>query len=232
MLAMIKSNKKRTLRFRVIAAVSLFGLLFSTFFIVVLKKYGIYEHEYEFGRKITVIIFIASVVVPLAYYALLIFVEKILAPLLHEFFSRRHQRRIEKYGYKIVSRENRNSSRITKVLAPYALIPALSIFLCIFISAFLALGIRRLQIPEGDLSNDTVTMVLMFSIMIVSMTITILLTSYIHIRVFMKKKGVKKALKYAVVLKKYPRLLTRSWLKICGINDDDIRSYLSGMPRK
>ncbi|MHC4926505.1 MAG: hypothetical protein ACYTER_04085 [Planctomycetota bacterium] len=229
---MIENSRNKIPRFRVFAALSLAGLIFCILFVIYLKKNYIFKEEYELARKLSIIFFIAFVIAPFAFYSLFLLDDKVLSPFLHRIFDRRRQRRIEKYGCKIVSREERNSSRINKVLAPYFIVPTLSIPLCIFISAFLALGIRRLQKPEGDLNEDTVTIILMISITIVSMTITGFLICYTHVRVFMKKKGVRKALKYAVGLKKQPGLIAKYWLHICGINDIDIQSYLSKMPRK
>ena len=86
-------------RFRVIAVVSLIGLLFTILFVIVLIKYRVFEQEYDFARKISCIFFIASVVAPLGYYALLLFEHKVFRPWSHRICHRWHKRRIKKYGY-------------------------------------------------------------------------------------------------------------------------------------
>ncbi|MHC4291807.1 MAG: hypothetical protein ACYSTR_06295, partial [Planctomycetota bacterium] len=157
-----------------------------------------------------------------------VLVEKVIAPLAGNFFSRMQQRRIEKYGYKVVSREDRNKQRINKVLGQYVGCWFLLFFVCSLSLVFIVLGIRRIQIPKGSLENDTITIFFM----ILSFVFGGFLSLIIAVRIFKKKNGTKKTLKYALELKKQPRPLTRYWLKICGINDNDIQSYLSEMPKK
>ncbi len=222
-ITIIESNNKRMPRFRFFAALSLIGLVFSALFVIVLKKYHIYEYEYEFGRNLTVVIFVGSVIVPLAYYALKLFEEKVFRPLLHKICHRRRQRRIDKYGHKKVSLEERYKQRITKVLSTPLLCQVLIWYLCVFSLVFLVLGVRRLQLPEGIPDNDTITIFLMILSIVAGGFVSLI----IGIRIFKKKNGVKKTLKYAVGLKKQPGILGRFWLKVSGINSNDIQSYLS-----
>ena len=177
------SNKEP--RFRVIAVVSLIGLLFTILFVIVLIKYGIYEYEYKFGRDITILIFITFVIVPLGYYALLVFEQKVFRPVTHRIFHRWHQRRIEKYGYKKVSREDRYNRRINKVLGQNLVCLIALIYLSWGILISLILGVRRIQIPEGDLGDDDFTMILCS----VSLFVGIFLSFIISVRLFKKKKG-------------------------------------------
>ena len=144
------------------------------------------------------------------------------------FRYRWHQRRIKKYGHKKVSREDKYKQRIMKVLGPYLACHMMLTFLYWFALVFLVLGIRRLQLPKVNLDNDAVSIILC----VISFPMAAFLSLIIAVRIFKKKKGVKKALKYVVELKKQPRFFTRFWLKICGICSNDIQSYLSGINKQ
>lgn len=214
------TKNKRMPRFRVMAAMSFIGLPLTALFVIFLKKNQVYENEYEFGRKITVFFFVTAVIVPLALYAL------------RKRADRIKQRRLKKFGPRKESRERRYQRRINKVLTPYHLPLSLLVLFYMYVSMCLALGIRRLQVPEGNLEEDTPTIILMISLMVLLTTLGTVMSLIISSRIFKKKNGVKKALKYFFVLKKPPKLLDRLWLKASGFSNDEINNYLQNLNKK
>ncbi len=225
---MHQKNRRKGPRFRVLAAMSILGLIFTALLIAYFKKHRIYELEYEFGRKMTALFFIAAVIMPMAYYALEILNDKVLGPLLYKMLCPLEQRRIKKHQQKMLSREYRYKQRIQKVMGPSYNCLGLMLFFGMQIAVILAFVVAILFLPKFDL-KDAPTILQFILIFVLPITLCFYLCSVIYVRFFVKKKGVGKALKYTVELKKPPGLLGRLWLKACGISRQQAQDYLDNL---
>ena len=215
---MNKKENKKTSYFRISVALSCVGMPLTALLIIFLRKYRVYELESEFGRSITVSLFIAIVILPLLYCVFELFYNKAISPLLYKFLYRRHQRRIEKHGLKKVLREQRINKAISSFMIGFIFLLGCSINLFLWS----ILGVGNLLAPKFD----EVPVVLFMVIIAILILLISFLCSAICVRFFIKKKGKTRALKYAVQLKKKPGLLGNLWLKTCGFNRQDIQIYL------
>lgn len=201
------TRDKRMPLSRSMAIVSLIGLPLTALFVIFLKKNQIYTF------KLAAPIFIFSVIVPLALFAIFLFDEKVL-----------QQRRLKKLGPKKFAREKKHKRMANEARIPFVMPHVLLIL-------FLAVVIEILQFPEGDVNNGPFTIILA-SLLILSPPLGCLSILIISTRIFKKNKGVRKTLKYIVELKKPPKLLTRLWLKASGFNNQEIKNYLLNLNKK
>ncbi|MEN8127662.1 MAG: hypothetical protein ABFR90_07635 [Planctomycetota bacterium] len=199
---------------RVFLTLSLAGLLFNVGFFVYLKKNHIFEYEYEFAKHLTLIFFVAFVILPLAVCVFILFYEKAIYRLL----CHRHKRRIEKYGLEKILREQ----RINKAISSFMISFIFSLVCSINLFVLLILGIGNLSAPKFD----EIPAMLFLVIITVPILLISFICSVVCIRFFVSKKGKTKALKYAIQLKKKPRFFGTIWLKACGFNQQDIQIYL------
>ena len=129
----------------------------------------------------------------------------------------------EKYGIQALRRKE----RLNKVFAPSALLwGGLPIFICLFLSVFLSIFIRRLSVPEVDINEDPITIVLFISFFVITCSLSGFLSMGYYLRLFTRRKGKTKAMKYVCELKKPPGLLGKIWLRLGGINQSDVKDYL------
>jgi hypothetical protein len=203
---------------RVFLTLSLAGLLFNIGFFVYLKRNHIFEYEYELARYLTLIFFVAFVILPLAACVFILVCEKIIRPLLYRFLYRRHQRQIEKHGLKKVLREQ----RINKAISSFMISFMFSLVCSINLFVLSILGIGNLFTT----TFDKIPAMLFLVILAVPILLISFICSVVCVRFFVNKKGKTKALKFGVQLKKKPGFTRRLWLRACGFSQRDIDMYL------
>jgi len=117
--------------------------------------------------------------------------------------------------------------RITKLFVPLFLCWALLPPICFLVSFALVIYIGRLYVPEYNSDEDLFITIPLFLFFFIITTLPAgFLTTAIYSRLFIKKKGKAKAMKYLCELKKPPGILKIVWLRACGINQKDIQEYL------
>ena len=128
-----------------------------------------------------------------------------------------------KMGYKAAIRDKRLRRVVGGHLGRWIL---LSMFFCVFCSAFVAIYIRRLSVPEGDLNDDFLLIAILILVLVVTMVPVMFLTTVVYTRLFIAKKGKSKAMKYLLGTRKLPSTIGGIWYRACGITRSDIQEYL------
>ena len=221
---MKQRKDKDWLNCRVFIATACVGLFFSAIFIAYLKKNNIYNHDYEFGRIITILFVAAFVVLPLACCIILLLFDYVLIPLLHQMLHYVEQCKIRKYGHKEWQRKQRYKRRVNKITGPYMvgyiIITAVCIHLLTFILFVLTHNIFEIDLKEFPPNYLIITFFL------APLFLSFYLCANIIVRLFIKHKGKAKALKYLIELKKKPGFFAKCWLRMYGFSQQDIRIYL------
>jgi len=218
---MNKEGNAKISYFRVSVALSCAGMFLTALLVIIFKRYHIYEYDYEFGRQITLLFFIAIVILPLSYCSLELFYAKCIRLWVCKISQGIEQHRIKKHGRKKLLRER----RINKVMSSAVACIVLMNFFGMQISVLIFIGIYCLFWPGFDLGDESFTLVRCIFVVVIPVFVSAFACLIIYMRFFVRKKGKQKALKYAVNLKRRPTLIGRLWLKAYGINREDIQNY-------
>ena len=189
------------------------GIVLCTVLVGLLKYYGIYDHVSWF--KVMSIPLYGFVILPGICAIIVIPLQQ-----LERWLTNRQK-------HKILNKATIRKRRLAKVFRLYALWWGLLLIICCPVSLALAVYIVRLYVPEYNPDEDLlITMPLVLVVLIISMLLIGFLYTVIYARLFIRKKGTLKAMKYLCEWKKPPGILKTVWLRACGINHQDIQEYL------
>ncbi|MHC4757771.1 MAG: hypothetical protein ACYTE8_03875 [Planctomycetota bacterium] len=144
--------------------------------------------------------------------------------IVHPLYIRIENRKIKKIGLKAYRRQK----RINKVTAPHMIPFLLPLPICLFLLAVVFESVDHFNIIDLDQYNSFKE-IAFFIIFLTCFFIWLpgIISGLVYNRLFIKKKGKNKAMKYICPVKERYRFLNRLWLRMCGINDSDIQKYLS-----
>jgi len=188
------------------------GMVLCTVMVGLLKYYGIYENASWFT------------VMSIPLFGFVIFPGFVaVMTLLFSRLERWLAARPKKKPNKMTIRKR----RIAKLFAPFAMCWALLLMICFAVTSALTIYIGRLYVPGYNSDEDLlITIPLLVFFFIITISPVLFLSTVIYARLFIKKKGKIKSMKYLCEWKKPPGILKTVWLRACGINQQDIQEYL------